>query len=198
MSTPILDEHLFRDFSEHLSASLNVVDILYKLRQLALPNFDPNEDDPISLAVWDQSMIGRLIEMDYTALLTACVGNFRLLESCADVFLSEIEQNMVDLFRDVFQHIASLSKVEVTDRGFIVHAPAILADLILPPLGRMHYEALQSLDHFSQMLAAVDNDPKKLFLNAKAPTPESQYIQIWVASKLEIPIAPPSGNIMVV
>lgn len=194
----VLDESLFADFCNHLSASLNVIDVVYKTRQLASPEFDANKDDPIVLAFWDESMAARLIQMKYPEFVQACVRNLRLLKSCTDVFLSEVERHMVELFEQAFEYIAPQARVEVTDKGLVVHTSAILADLIICPIGRLHHETLQSLDYFSKMLAAVDNNAAKLFLNAKAPTPESQYIQIWVAHKLGIPIAPPTGNIMVV
>jgi len=198
MSNIVLSENLFADFCRHISASVNVVDVLYKTRQFASPNFDANRDDPIMLAVLEPSLVPQLIEFEYAQFLQKCVQNLRLLRTCADVFLSEMESGTVELFEVVFERIAPQAWVDVTDTGFVIHAPAILADLIIFPIGRVHHEVLHSLDHFTKMLAAVDNDPAKLFLNAKAPTPESQYIQMWVANRLGISIAPPMGNILVV
>jgi hypothetical protein len=57
---------------------------------------------------------------------------------------------------------------------------------------------LKSLDYFSRMIEAVGGDANRLFLNAKSPTPESQYIQIWISQKLGIPLAPPGDIIAVV
>ena len=185
MDDIVINEALFAAFSKHLSASLNVVDVLYKIRQLG-PDFDPNIDDPIMLAVFDPKMIVRLIELKYPEFVVACIKNFRMLEDCFDVFLSELDQNALELFVDALKYLTQTAWIENTEKGFVVHSPALIADLIISPIGRVHNEMLRSLDHFTKVLDAVGGDPTRLFLNAKSPTPESQYVQIWVSQKLGI------------
>ena len=191
-----LDENLFADFCKHLSSSLNVFDVVYKTRQLANADFDPNADDPIVLAVSDPKMIPLLIKLQYPEFVLSCIRRFRLLESCADVFLSELEREMFDLFVEALEYVTQQVQIEIHEKGFIIHSAAIIADLIMSPIGRLHHETLQSLDHFTKMLDAVGGDPNRLFLNAKSPTPESQYVQIWVTEKLGIPSAPPGEGII--
>jgi len=186
----VIDENLFAAFCKHLSANLNVVDVLYKLRQFT-PNHDLNRDDAIMLAVFQPEMITRLVELKYPEFVLACIKNFRLLDNCRDVFCSEIETNMVDLFADILERVTQTVWIENVEQGFVVHTPGLISDLIMAPIGRVHNELLQSLDHFTKMLNVLDNDPNRLFLNAKSATPESQYLQIWVAAKLGIPLAPP-------
>ena len=197
MNDVILDDQLFADFCKHISASLNATDVVYKVRQFA-PSFDIGKDDPIMLVVTDPQMTNRLIEYKYPEFLQECVRRLRILPSCRDVFLSEVENETFEVFERGFEYFAPHAKVEVTDKGFIIHSPALIADLILPAIGRVHHEVLLSLNDFSRVLQALDNDPTRLFLNAKCPTPESQYIQFWVASKLNIPTGPIFGPIAVV
>lgn len=187
-----MNEELFNDFCEHLSASLNVVDVLYKLRELNA-GVDLNRDDPIMLAVFDPQMIEQLIALEYPEFILACIRNFRMLESCADVFLSELDTTMVEFFATALKHVTQTAWIENSDKGFIVHSSALIADLLISPIGRVHNELLLSLDHFTKILKVLDNDPTRLFLHAKAPTPESQYIQIWISQKLGIPKSPNTG-----
>ena len=188
----VINENLFAAFCKHLSANLNVVDVIYKLRQLA-GNHDLNRDDPVMLAVFRPEMITRLVELKYPEFILACIKNFRLLDNCRDVFCSEIETDMVNLFADVLERVTQTVWIENVEQGFIVHTPGVISDLIMAPIGRVHNELLQSLDHFTKILNVLDNDPGRLFLHAKSPTPESQYVQIWVAAKLGIPLAQSVG-----
>src|ERR1700754_269684 len=95
----VIDEDLFAAFCRHLSASLNVVDVLYKI-QLLNAHADLNQDDPLVLGV-EPELKARLIELQYPEFILACIRNFRLLDSCRDVFESEIETDMVQLFADL-------------------------------------------------------------------------------------------------
>src|SRR5689334_16507627 len=118
MSDIVLDRRLFGEFCKHLSASLNALDLVYKVRQLASPGFDPNSDDPIVLAVFDPHMAASLTKLKYPEFIHECVANLRLMKSCADVFLSEVEQRTFALFEEGFEHLASQARVERVDAGF--------------------------------------------------------------------------------
>lgn len=192
MNNLVINEELFNGFCEHLSASLNVVDVLYKIRQLN-SGIDLNRDDPILLAVFEPKMIQQLIALEYPEFIVACIRNFRLLEKCADVFLSELDTKMFDFFVEALQHLTQTAWIENSDRGFIVHSSALIADLLMSPIGRVHHEVMLSLDNFTRLLEVLENDPTRMFLNAKSPTPESQYIQIWISHKLGIPGTIPRG-----
>ena len=197
MTRHIIDDDLFAEFCKHLSASINVVDVLYKLQQLK-PEMVVSEDDPFILVSRDSELFTLLKGFNYGEFIQACVAKLQIEPSCYDVFLSEIEGDAFEIFVGGFTHLAPKAKVETAEEGFIVHSAMLIADLILPVIGRIHEEVLRSLDHFVKMLKAVDNNPQSLFLNAKSPTPESQYIQFWVASQLGIPLAPEAGLILVV
>ena len=194
----LVDAELFADFCRHLSSSLNVLDFVYTTRKWSQPGFDPLADDAIVLAVTRPDLLARLLELRYPELVVSCIRGFRLLDSCLDVFRSELDDLAVAQFTAALEQLTRVASFELTEHGILIHCPALIADLILPPLGRLHHEILLSLDHFTQMLDAVEGDPQRLFLNAKSPTPESQYVQIWVAYQLGIPWAPDSGIIGVV
>src|ERR1041384_819147 len=98
---------------------------------------------------------------------------------------------MVDLFADILDRVTQTVWIENVEQGFVVHTPGLISDLIMAPIGRVHNELLQSLDHFTKMLNVLDNDPNRLFLNAKSATPASQCVQIGAAAKLALPLAPP-------
>lgn len=192
MNNLVINEELFNGFCEHLSASLNVVDVLYKIRQLN-SGIDLNRDDPILLAVFEPKMIQQLIALEYPEFILACIRNFRLLDTCADVFLSELDTKMFDFFVEALQLLTQTAWIENSDRGFIVHSSALIADLLISPIRRVHHEVMLSLDNFTRLLEVLKNDPTRMLLNAKSPTPESQYIQIWVSHKLGIPATLPVG-----
>jgi hypothetical protein len=154
MDDIVINDALFAEFCKHLSANLNVVDVLYKIGQFG-PDFDPNKDDPIMLAVFDPQMIVRLVELKYSEFVVACIRNLRLLENCSDVFLSELDQNLVELFVNALKHLTQNAWIENSEKGFIVHSSALIADLIISPIGRVHNETLLSLDHFTKGLSAV-------------------------------------------
>lgn len=189
MIETIIDEGLFGEFCRHLSASINVVDVLNKLDQLE-SGMVVSKDDPSMLVSHDPVIFSLLKEFGYGAFVEAYVGRLRIEASCLDVFLSEIEDDSFSMFVEGFSELAPRVKVEITENGFVVHSAFLIADLILPILSRVHGEILYELDHFLKKLKAVGGDPQSLFLNAKSPTPESQYILLWVTQKLKIPAAP--------
>jgi hypothetical protein len=191
----VIDEDLFAGFAKHLSASLNVVDVLYTLKLLNA-DVDLNQDDPIVLGV-GPAIIPPLIELQYPEFILACVRNFRLLESCRDVFCSEIETDMVQLFDGALEHVTQMARIEIVEQGFKLHIPARISGLLLPPIGRVHDELTRNYEYFAEMVDAVGGNTSKLFLNAKSPTPESQYLQIWVAAKLGVALNPDMGIVAV-
>jgi len=197
MNHNLIDDELFAAFCRHLSASINVIDVLYKLQQLKSGTV-VSEDDPIILVSRDPELFALLKEFNYREFVEACVTRIQIEPSCYDVFLSEVDEDAFKIFVGGFKHLAPQAKVEVTEKGFVVHSPMLIADLILPVISRVHEEVLRSLDHFVKMLVAVGNNPKSLFLNAKSPTPESQFLQLWVALKLKIPTEPGGDVIAVV
>ncbi|HEY4259522.1 MAG TPA: hypothetical protein VGM98_05170 [Schlesneria sp.] len=197
MNDIILDQGLFADFCRHLSAGITALELVYETHATKSPGYSGATDDPILLGVHDQAVLEKLTTFQYPALIQECARNLRLLKSCWDVFLSEIEQDVFMLFPEAFAQLAPQITVEKSGRGLVVHVPKLLSDAILPVLGRVHHETLQTLDQFQKVLTAVEGDTTRLFLNAKAPTPESQYIQLWVATKLNIPVSRESGVIAV-
>jgi hypothetical protein len=197
MDDIIINVDLFSVFCEHLSASVNVVDVLRKNQQLKNPEFDANQDDPIVLRAFDSKMIQRLVELKYPEFLLSCIRNIRILESCDDVFLSEFDSEGFTFYVGALQYLTGNVQIETTNDSFVIHSPATISDLLFPIIGSLHNEMVRTLDYFSKMLDAVDGDPQKLFLNAKSPTPESQYVQIWISSKLGIPGAPSMGIVAV-
>jgi len=197
MNETIIDEDLFGEFCRHLSASINVIDVLHKLDQLE-PGMVISKDDPSILVRHDPELFSLLKEFEYRAFVEAFVGRLRVEECCHDVFLSEIEKDSFSIFVEGFKQLAPRTKVEVTENGFVVHSALLIADLILPIISRVHEQVLHELEHFINILKAVGGNPQSLFLNAKSPTPESQYILLWVAQKLKIPTAPFSSVVAVV
>lgn len=193
----VVNEALFLEFVRHLSAGLNVVDVLLKNQELNRGD-DLNRDDPIMLAVTKPEIIGQLVDLSYPELILQCIHKISFLEECSDVFRSELDDDLYNFFVKALQVLTQQVSIVTTEDGFMVHCSALISDLILSPVGRVHNELLQSLHYFNQMLEAVGGDATRLFLNAKSPTPESQYIQIWVAGKLGIPTAPPSEGIIAV
>lgn len=192
MNETIINEDLFGEFCRHMSASINVVDVLHKLDQLE-PEMVLSEDDPSILVRHDSELFSLLKEFEYAAFVEAFVGRLRIEECCHDVFLSEVEKDAFSIFVEGFKQLAPRTKVEVTEDGFVVHSALLIADLILPIISRVHEQVLYELAHFIKMLKAVEGNRQSLFLNAKSPTPESQYILLWVAQKLKIPFAPYSS-----
>lgn len=189
MIETIIDEDLFGEFCRHLSASINVIDVLHKLDELE-PGMVISKDDPSILVRHDPELFSLLKEFGYAAFVEAYVGRLRIEECCHDVFLSEIEEDAFSIFVEGFKQLAPRTKVEVTENGFVVHSALLIADLILPIISRVHEQILHELDHFLNTLKAVGGHPQSLFLNAKSPTPESQYILLWVTQRLKIPTAP--------
>lgn len=193
MSDTIVDHDAFTDFCIHLSTGISVIDVLYKLRELT-PGFDPRKDDPIVLGVDDPELLSRLKAIHYGDFIQACIRSLRIDPVCDSVFLSELDQEAFELFVWGFAEYAPIAKVDVDERGFILHIPALISDLVLHVLGRLHLQVLHALNHFLGILRAVDGDANSLFLNSKTPTLETQFIDLWVAKSLGIPIGIPGSG----
>jgi hypothetical protein len=180
-----------------MSANINVLDLVYTVRRFG-PDFDIRKDDPIWLVTPDASMFTRLLGFEYQEFLRKFVANLRILPSCHDVYLSELEKQSFELFVQGFEHFTANTAIRVAEKRFEIHVPALFSDLIMPIVGRVHEEILMGLKHFTGFIKAVGNRPDGVFLNAKAPTPESQFIQMWVASKLKVPASPAATVVVVV
>ena len=180
-----------------MSANINVLDLVYTVRRFG-PDFDIQKDDPICLITLDASLFSRLLQFEYQDFLRKFVANLRILPSCHDVYLSELEKQSIELFVMGFERFTANVTVRVADKRFEIHVPALISDLIMPIVGRLHEEILMGLKQFSEFIKAVGSRPDGGFLNAKAPTPESQFIQMWVASKLKVPASPAATVVVVV
>lgn len=197
MKKVLLDDKVFEEFCKQMSANINVLDLVYTVRRFG-PDFDIQKDDPILLVTPDMPLFSRLRKLRYKDFLQKFVANLRILPSCYDVYLSEAGQKEVELFVLGFERITANTTVRITDKGFEVHVPALISDLILPILGRLHEEMLMGMKQFGDFIKAVGNRPGAGFLNAKTPTPESQFIQMWISSKLKIPASPTATVVVVV
>lgn len=189
MSHAAIDDALLADFCKHLSSGINVVDLLDKLEHLK-PDYELSKDDPLLLRTNDPEVFERLKEFKYDELVRACVTSLRIEPSCYDVFLSEIEKDTFAWFVWGFENLTLTVKVEVDERGFVIHTPAFLSDIILPLISRFHHNVLIALDHFQALIKASENNPNAFYVHSKSPTPESQFIDIWVATRLRIPLLP--------
>lgn len=195
VSPPLIESQLLADFCNHLSANINVIDVFYKLGQFK-PEVDLLADDPILLGSRDPALLSTLKDFGYREFLERYVAQIRILPSCFDVFLSELDKSSFEVFVAGFAHLAPKAVVEETEQGFVLHTAALIADLILPIVSRVHEEILRSLVQWLEILKALGNHPESYFLHAKSATPESQFIQLWVAQKLKIPTAPPGSGII--
>jgi hypothetical protein len=199
MKDVVIDERLFEEFCRHVSTSINIVEIHYKIDEFKTPDYDFRKDDPIFLAVREPAMTRQLVGFGYQTLLHECIVRLRILPNCRDVYSSELSDDTLEVFRLGFEQCGSAVRVDVLgEKGFHIRCPALVSDILLPVVGRIHGEILSSLDHFTRMLAATGGNPQQLFLNAKSPTPESQYIQVWVATKMNIPFNPGFDTAVVV
>ncbi len=193
MSYTAIENALLSELCKHLSAGINVVDLIDKLDHLE-PGCDIRKDDPILLTTDNLEILERLKEFKYDDLVRTCVASLRIEPRCYDVFLSEVTKDAFDIFVWGFEKLAPTATVEVVDRGFILHTPILIADLILPVISRLHHNILITLEQFLKMLKIANNNPKGFFLNSKTPTPEAQFVDIWVALHLGIPLEP-AGSI---
>ena len=198
MNDCLLDEQLFNDFCKHVSASLNAVDLVRTTCAFESPAFDHAKDDPILLTAPDLEKIESLHQLNYLGFLQECVRRLRLLPSCSDVFLSEVDEATFKDFQNGMEYYGPRIVVERVENGYKIHLPALISDLVLPVIARVHEEVMHTFDHFTGMIEAVGGDPSRLFLNAKSSTPESQFILFWVATKLGVPARPTDETVVVI
>lgn len=178
---------LFDAFCDHMCANLCVLDFIYKTKQLKDPGFDADRDDPLILSIQNETIVGRFSQINYISLLERVVKKLHILESCSDVFRSEMDDELISLFSRIIDNHKKQVKIKQDPRGLIVHCSAFISDLILPVLSRLHSEVILNFKHFLSMIDAVGGNPNELFLNAKSPSPTSQFIQMWVSNELGIP-----------
>jgi len=198
MKDYIINEHLFDGFCEHLSASFNAVDLVRTTLAFESPSFDHAKDDPILLTGPEIEKLERLHRLNYAGFIQECARRLRLHPSCSDVFLSEVEIATFEDFQRGIEHYGPRIVVEWAENGFKIHLPALMSDLFLPVVARVHAEVLHTFEHFTRMIEAVGGNPSMLFLNAKSSTPESQYILLWVATKLGVPARPTGETVVVI
>lgn len=193
----MLEDELFNNFCRHMSASINVVDVMCKLRQLG-PGVSIGADDPFILVSRNPKLFARLVSFGYSDFVQEFISRLRIEVACYDVFRSEMNEDELRFIANGLLHFCPRTKSEIAEAGFVISSAFVVTDIILPVVSRLHEEVLQSLHHFCELLDAVGGNPQSLFLNAKSPTPESQFVQFWVASKLNIPTVPFGGVVAVI
>lgn len=192
------DKRIFIPFCDQLYTHLRVLDFIYKTREIDHPDFDPNKFETLILPVEDEKVLEQLRKSDYVTLVKSVLENVRILESCMDIFRSEMDDELIAFFAHVIRLERGRVQTRPCPQGFSVECSCLISDLILPVLSRLHTEILTTFDQFMRFVEAVGGDTSRLFLNAKGSTPTSQFIQMWVANELGIPPGSREGFIFVV
>jgi len=181
----------FAHFCEHINSRLCVKDFLDKTRELATKGYDPNAQATLVFPIKHGIAVKPLFDSDYAVLVRTICNRIAITPHAVDSFRSELDDSLMEFFIDAIS--AQSKQVSVTPDPsrpvFLVQLPDLLSDLIIAPLSQLHSEIVENCQHFAEMIEAVEGDPKRLFLNARASSAFSMFVLTWVANRMHVPLA---------
>lgn len=193
----IIDNNLLlEDFYRLFNSRLNPLDFVLKTMQLN-NGYNPLQKETLLLPIHDKVIYSQLQNSNYIKLVELIIKNIKIEPSCIDVFESELDKEMVCVFKKFLLRERVNVKIIDDNEKIYIETNDMMADLIWTPLSQFHTETVASFNHFNQFINALNGEKELLFLNANAPTAFSYFIKIWVAESLGIKLNALS-NILVI
>jgi hypothetical protein len=181
----------FAHFCEHINARLCVKDFLDKTRELGTKGYNPNAQATLVFPIKHEIAVKPLFDSDYAVLVRSICNRIAITPHALDSFRSELDDNLMAFFI----HAISAQSKQVSVQpdpsrpAFLVQLPDLLSDLILAPLSQLHSAVVENCRYFAELIEAVGGDPTRLFLNAHASSAFSMFVLIWVANRMQVPLA---------
>ena len=190
---------LYPLLSKHLNSRLCPLELIKIFRSIRV-GYDPHASVEITFPCANGSVVSFLNDSGYSNLLLNIYSMVKIEDSCRDVFMSELDESCLDVSMNILSKQASLVSVECDDLnlGFKVRLPEFLCDFTLPAMNQFHSEVDLTVSEFQKWLKVVDGRKESLFLNAKAASALSQFIQQWVSSNMGISNNGPDSNMVAV
>lgn len=198
IQNPFEDKDLFKTFCNNLSAHITPYGFHQTLWKWKANNFNYLENDPILLLVNDIRTLNKFREISYEKVLYSICRNLCVLDSCYDVYRSEIADDEFYILVNALKKLRIDVTIEQRDDGYIVNAPTMISDLIMPAISVFHSYTTISLSQLLQAFEIFNGKPINIFLNAKGPTFLTQFIETWVAHINKVPSRPYDGVTAVV
>ena len=196
------DSPEFALFCEHLSARICALDFVYKTRELGTEGYDPHAPATLIFPIKHPIAVDPLFKSDYADLLKAACSRMTITAHSTDSFRSELDDELMEFYRVAIADQASKVAVaaDASRPAFVVTMPDLLSDLVLSPLSQLHSAVVENCRHFMELIQALDNDPKRLFLNARTSSVFSMFVLTWVANRLGVPLVTgdPNSSVAVV
>ena len=180
----------FAHFCEHINARLCVKDFLDKTRELGTKGYNPNAQATLVFPIKHDIAVKPMFDSDYAVLVRTICKRIAITPHAVDSFRSELNDNLLAFFIDAIsaQSKQVSVKADPSRPAFLVQLPDLLSDLILAPLSQVHSAIVENCRHFAEMIEAVGGDPKRLFLNARASSAFSMFVQTWAANRMHVPL----------
>lgn len=180
------DTILIDNFVKYFNARLCPIDFISKLDRLGR-NYNPLQEQILRLPVDSTLLFSQLEKANYSKLIERIIKNIQIDDTCNDIFCSEINNAIVDFFRDYISDNRLNFKVLNDGNDYFIVTNDIMADLIIHPISQLHSEIIDTFRYFHQMLDTVGVN-QRFFLNSNSSTAFSYFIQIFVAESLSIPL----------
>jgi hypothetical protein len=138
---------------------------------------------------------------EYLEFVVKIIKRIEIPVVCSDIYLSEIDINMFDLINEIIKDQIEKVKIEKDPSHFcyLIKTKDFFSNFILTLISQFHTEVTATYEYFLKYVEALKNHSgniNNLYLNAKGSTSFSQFIQLWVADKMKMPIY--KNNILVV
>jgi hypothetical protein len=193
IQNPFENQDLFQTFCNYLSAHITSYGFRQTIRKWGSQNFNYLENDPILLLVYDRRTLKKFREIAYEQVLNKICRNLCILDSCYDVYRSEIADNEFFILVNALQKLRCDITIEQRTDGYVVNVPKMISDLIISPISVFHSYTIISLSQFLQAIEKFGGETIQFFLNAKGPTFITQFIETWIAHINKIPSRPYDG-----
>lgn len=123
----------------------------------------------------------------YDQLVFDLINNVRISEDLANSLTAMFSQKYIDLFKKALIHpFDNEHSVRFDERGLVIHSKNFIVDTIIYPLSQFHTEVVKAMDCFIPARKMSDRFGSNIYLNAYSPSMFTQYVQFWVAERLDL------------
>lgn len=189
--------NIIDNFSLHFNCRLTSLDFINNVNELTYYLNNKNETikkSVIILPCSDRDVFNQLVDFKYSKLLNEICQRIYLNEELLDIYKSEMQIELVDLYNDYLKHNNKLVDIRLNPNSysFEIICQDLFVNLTISAFSQLHTELTSQLDYFNKLIEINSvtcdsaNYTDNLFINSKVSTAFSYFIIAYLAENLKI------------
>jgi len=192
-------EELYAEIIPHLSSRINSFELVLNLKKWKT-NYNPLSMTKLFLKVANENDFAALSHSGYKDLIDFITTNIKFIDSCDDVYKSEIRDTEFQIFKQLVSKAQNniMVSMNIEEMTFEIECADVIADLMFTPLSHFHHEVVLAINQFGEYKKLQEKYPGAKFNpEGKNPTALSNFIEHWVFEALGFKYSYTNGNVVV-